>query len=151
MDKTPILYSLTPADPAAHLFDVTLTVEHPDPSGQEFWLPAWIPGSYLVRDFSRQVITLRARSNGTDVPAHKTGSHSWHCEPCGGPLQLEYTVYAWDLSVRSAHFDESHAFFNGTSVFLAAKGHEAQPCLVQLNPLPHADHWKVYTSLPEAK
>src|SRR5690606_15007139 len=112
MDKTPILYSLTPADPAAHLFHVSLTVDQPDEAGQKLWLPAWIPGSYLVRDFSRQIITIEAQGNGEGVTITKTGNHTWQCDPCQGPLRVEYTVYAWDLSVRSAHFDETHAFFN---------------------------------------
>ncbi len=151
MDKTPILYSLTPADPAAHLFHVSLTVDQPDEAGQKLWLPAWIPGSYLVRDFSRQIITIEAQGNGEGVTITKTGNHTWQCDPCQGPLRVEYTVYAWDLSVRSAHFDETHAFFNGTSVFLAVSGQEDRPCQLQLLAPPHTKDWKVYTSLREAR
>ncbi len=150
MKTEPILYSLTPADPAGHRFNVQLTVANPDPNGQQFSLPAWIPGSYLIRDFARQILTIQAQSQGRLVAIEKTDDHTWRCAPCSGPLQLEYTVYAWDLSVRGAHFDESHAFFNGTSVFLCVKGQEDQPCDVALNPPPHASNWKVYTSLPEA-
>ena len=113
-------------------------------------LPAWIPGSYLIRDFSRQVETISARSGGKSIAVHKTGNHSWQCEPCRGVLNVEYTVYAWDLSVRGAHFDETHAFFNGTSVFLSPTGHEKAPCLLHLHPPPHSRNWKVYTSLPAA-
>lgn len=67
-----------------------------------------------------------------------------------GPLVVEYSIYAWDLSVRGAHIDESHAFLNGTSVFLAVDGQTHEPCHVQLCPPPHSSQWKVYTSLPEA-
>src|SRR5690606_34582456 len=62
----------------------------------------------------------------------------------------EYVVYAWDLSVRSAHVDETHAFFNGTSVFLAVEGQEQAPCHLLLEAPPGVSDWKVYTSLPEA-
>jgi predicted metalloprotease with PDZ domain len=114
-------------------------------------MPAWIPGSYLIRDFSRQVETITARSGETSVAIRKVGNHAWACEPCAGPLHVEYTVYAWDLSVRGAHVDETHAFFNGTSVFIRADGSEHLPCHVDLRP-PHGKHdWKVYTSLPEAR
>src|SRR5690606_20683804 len=80
----------------------------------------------------------------------KTGSHRWQCAPCDGELIVEYTVYAWDLSVRGAHVDESHVFFNGTSVFLCVHGKEHEPCHVELLPPEHAADWTVHTSLPEA-
>src|SRR5690606_10082159 len=133
-----------------HRLRVTLQVPAPAPEGQELFMPAWIPGSYLIRDFARQVETIRASSRGQAVAIRKTGNHTWRCDPCAGPLDVEYTVYAWDLSVRSAHVDETHAFFNGTSVFLGVSGQTDQPCRVQLNPPPHTGNWKVYTSMPLA-
>src|SRR5690606_29835524 len=77
-------------------------------------------------------------------------SHTWRCAPTDGPLDVEYVVYAWDLSVRGAHFDESHAFFNGTSLFLAVLGQEDRPCLLEIVAPSHARGWKVHTSLPRA-
>ncbi|HEY9278733.1 MAG TPA: PDZ domain-containing protein [Eoetvoesiella sp.] len=151
MNKEPILYSLTPFDPAGHRINVQLSIAEPDPAGQELSLPAWIPGSYLIRDFSRQILTIQAHSLGTPIAVEKTGNHTWRCAPCAGPILIEYTVYAWDLSVRGAHFDESHVFFNGTSVFLSVQGREHELCHIELNPPPHARNWKVYTSLPEAR
>lgn len=145
-----IVYSVTPYDPAGHRLRVTLQVPAPAPEGQELFMPAWIPGSYLIRDFARQVEIIRASSSGQAIGIRKTGNHTWRCDPCAGPLDVEYTVYAWDLSVRSAHVDETHAFFNGTSVFLGVSGQTDQPCRVQLNPPPHTGNWKVYTSMPLA-
>lgn len=150
MKKEPILYSVTPFDPAGHRLKVRLTIQDPNPNGQELALPAWIPGSYLIRDFSRQVETIEAHCQNEPIVINKSGNHTWLCAPCPGPLELEYVVYAWDLSVRGAHVDESHAFFNGTSVFLSVTGQTQQPCLVEICPPPHARNWKVYTSLPEA-
>src|SRR5690606_21759821 len=103
-----------------------------------------------IRDFARQVETIAASSDRGDVKVRKTGNHSWRCEPCEGPLTVEYVVYAWDLSVRGAHVDETHAFFNGTSVFLAVQGQEDQACHLLLQAPPGIAGWKVYTSLPEA-
>ena len=145
-----ITYAVIPHDLAGHRLRVILTIANPDAEGQELALPAWIPGSYLIRDFARQVETLEARCGDKPVLVSKSGNHSWRCEPCVGALTVEYTVYAWDLSVRGAHVDETHAFFNGTSLFLAVRGQEDQPCLVHLQPPPQAGHWTVHTSLPEA-
>ncbi|HLV27759.1 MAG TPA: PDZ domain-containing protein [Burkholderiaceae bacterium] len=150
MKTEQILYVVEPHDLAGHRLRITLTIEQPDPEGQALALPAWIPGSYLIRDFARQVETLEARSGGNPVRVTKTDNHSWRCEPCAAPLTIEYVVYAWDLSVRGAHVDETHAFFNGTSVFLAVRGQEHLPCHVLLQAPAEAAHWTVHTSLPEA-
>lgn len=153
MEKTdafPILYRLAPHDPAGHRYRITLTVQAPSPDGQRLSLPAWIPGSYLIRDFSRQIESLTAHAGSRRVPVDKIDNHTWQAAPCDGPLRVEYTVYAWDLSVRGAHLDETHGFFNGTSVFLRVHGQDHLPCLVDLAPPRGIDGWKVYTSLPEA-
>ena len=147
----PLLYRLEPYDPAGHRYRITLTVDAPSADGQRLSLPAWIPGSYLIRDFSRQIESVSARSGSKRVNVDKIDNHTWQAAPCDGPLRIEYVVYAWDLSVRGAHLDDSHGFFNGTSVFLRVHGQDHLPCLVDLAPPRGIDGWKVYTSLPEAR
>jgi len=87
-------------------------------------LPAWIPGSYMIREFARNIVQIRAESGGKKVALTKLDKHSWQADACNGPLTLHYQVYAWDLSVRAAHLDQTHGFFNGTSVFLQVLGQE---------------------------
>jgi len=147
---SPLLYRLTPFDPAGHRYRVELTVPHPDPAGQRLSLPAWIPGSYLIRDFARQIETLQACAGEHVVAVSKIDDHTWQAAPCEGPLTVTYTVYAWDLSVRGAHLDETHGFFNGTSVFLKVEGQAHLPCLLELRAPRTLRHWRVYTSLPGA-
>ncbi len=60
MPSAPIRYRIVPKSPEAHRFEVSVTVTDPEPSGQCFALPAWIPGSYLVRDFARHVVLIVA-------------------------------------------------------------------------------------------
>lgn len=147
----PVRYSIIPGDPAAHLFEVTLTVQSPDPAGQRFMLPAWIPGSYMIREFARNIVQIAARANGRKVALKKTDKHSWQAARCDGPLVLTYQVYAWDLSVRTAHLDQTHGFFNGTSVFLQVAGQEHLPHEVDIRRPEGADYaaWRVATALPE--
>jgi predicted metalloprotease with PDZ domain len=149
--KSAIRYSIIPKDAAAHLFEVTLTVESPDPAGQAFALPAWIPGSYMIREFARNIVQIRGESNGKKILLKKLDKHTWQAARCNGPLILRYDVYAWDLSVRAAHLDQTHGFFNGTSVFLRVIGHENRPHIVDIR-RPDGDAykaWRVATSLPE--
>ena len=150
MTAPAVHYTVVPADPGAHLFQVTLRVAAPDPAGQRLWMPAWIPGSYMIRDFARHVVTLEARDAGGPLPVEKLDKQTWRCAPARGVLEVRYQVYAWDLSVRGAHFDQTHAYFNGPCLFLAAAGREDAPCAVTLHPPPGLDHWRVATTLPRA-
>lgn len=149
----PVHYSIVPKNPSAHLFEVTLTVAEPDPQGQRFSLPVWIPGSYMVREFARNIVTLSAQSGGRRVAIAKTDKQTWQAAACRGPLTLVYEVYAWDLSVRAAHLDDQVGFFNGTSVFLAVEGQETSPCRVEIRKPDGAAYrdWRVATALAEAR
>ncbi len=154
---TAIRYAIHARQAAAHLFDVTLTLADPTPAGQALSLPAWIPGSYMIREFARNIVTLDAQDeSGRSVKVRKTSKHRWWVEPSSGgfegALTVRYQVYAWDLSVRSAHLDQHIGFFNGTSVFLAVEGREAEPCEVDIvKPEGEAfASWRVATALSEA-
>jgi predicted metalloprotease with PDZ domain len=153
-NKSPaIAYAIVAKDLPGHLFQVTLAVSAPAQEGQVLALPAWIPGSYMIREFARNIIQIRAESNGKDVPLTKLDKHSWQAAPVAGPLLVHYEVYAWDLSVRAAHLDQSHGFFNGTSVFLRVLGQEQATHTVEIQrPAdPAAASWRVATALPELK
>ncbi|WP_341667911.1 M61 family metallopeptidase [Alcaligenes sp. SDU_A2] len=150
MEPTPVLYRAVPQDLAGHRLTVQIQITHPHTDGQILSLPAWIPGSYLIRDFSRQIEDISASSHDQPVSVRKLDNHRWQCAPCQGPLLVQYQVYAWDLSVRGAHIDETHAFFNGAGTLLAVEGQTGQPCLLELPETEQIAHWSVYTSLPEA-
>jgi predicted metalloprotease with PDZ domain len=152
-----IHYTIRPSDPHAHLFEVTLRIADPDRAGQRLRLPVWIPGSYMIREFARHLEGVAARLGSRSVKIRKENKNTWLCDRLGeaapDPLEVTYRVYAWDLSVRAAHLDASHGFFNGTSVFLAVAGREAEACSVDILP-PDGDsysRWRVATTLPVAR
>ena len=149
---SPIHYRITCAHPGAHLFRITLTIAEPDPAGCVVSLPAWIPGSYMIREFARNVVRIRARSGRREITLTKPDKHTWRAAPCTGVLVIEYEVYAWDLSVRAAHLDETHGFFNGTSVFLRVHAQETAAHAVDIvRPAGRGyGAWRVATSLPRA-
>ena len=95
-------YRVEAADPAAHLFHVTLTVAQPQ-AGQRVSLPAWIPGSYLIREFARQFVDVRAESAGAPLPIVKIAKDVWHAAPAQAAITVVAQVYAYDLSVRTAY------------------------------------------------
>ncbi len=144
-----IQYSLHASHPEAHEFTVQMHITNPNPDGQVVRLPTWIPGSYMIRDFSKNIITIDAASGANPVELMKLDKTTWQAPAGLKALTLHYVVYAWDLSVRTAHLDANHGFFNGTSVFLSADGHEASEHTVNLVPS-DSDAclgWQVATSL----
>lgn len=148
-DSTPIRYRLRALDLHAHLLEVRCTVTRPEAEGQLFAMPAWIPGSYMIRDFAKNVVRVRARCGEREVAISKLDKQTWRCEPCIGPLEVTYEVYAWDLSVRGAHVDSTHVYFNGTSVFMRVEGQEQQRCELELR-CPEGEQfaaWRVATSM----
>jgi predicted metalloprotease with PDZ domain len=149
---SPITYRIVPVDPHAHLFEVHLTIAEPAPAGQRLALATWIPGSYMIREFARNVVSIGARSGRRRIRLLKLDKCTWQAAATAGPLEIDYRVYAWDLSVRAAHLDGTHGFFNGSSVFLQVIGQERRPCTVDIEPPAGAafSRWRVATTLPEA-
>jgi predicted metalloprotease with PDZ domain len=144
-------YRIEAADPAAHLFHVTLTITQPQ-AAQRVALPAWIPGSYLVREFARHLQKLSARQDGKPVAVHQLDKASWQvdCVP-SSPLVLNYEVYAFDNSVRAAWLDSQRGFFNGTSLCLRVHGQAQEPHEVELVAPRAYPHWEAATGLEPLK
>jgi len=148
----PTRYRVVVRDPHAHLFEVSCTVTEPDSAGQRFRLPTWIPGSYLIREFARQFVSVRAEAQGAAVPIEKEAKDLWRAAPCTGPLCVVADVYAFDFSVRTAYLDALRGYFNGPSVFLCPEGRADAPCEVEIVAPKGAAHanWRVATTMPRA-
>ena len=150
-----IQYRVEIGDLHAHLFRVTLTIAQPA-AEQHLTLPVWIPGSYLVREFSKNLQNLQARqrkgATTTAVALTQLDKCSWqcHCDPAK-PLVLSYEVYAHDNSVRSAWLDADRGFFNGTSVCLQVQGQTDLPHLLELPAAKQLAGWAVATGLSAQK
>jgi predicted metalloprotease with PDZ domain len=139
------------ADVHAHLFRVTLTVPKPS-QNQTLKLAAWIPGSYLVREFSKQVQELTAKQGGKKLAIAQLDKNTWQLDSASDkPISVTYLVYAFDPSVRTAFLDSTRGFFNGTSMFMRVLGQEDQPQQVMID-LPAAPaKWRIATSLHKLK
>ena len=144
--QAPVHYRIEAADPHARLFTVTLTVAHPQEQ-QELSLPVWIPGSYLVREFSKNLQRLSAQQ-GRRVPLVQLDKHRWRATcRTDRPLVITYEVCAYDSSVRTAWLDASRGFFNGTSVCLRVHGQEDAPHALEVASTAATAHWSVATGL----
>ena len=145
---TPLHYRIEPAELHAHLFHVTLTIAQPA-AQQRVALPVWIPGSYLVREFAKNLQNLRATQGRRSVPLQQLDKATWQVDAAPGkPLVLTYAVYALDNSVRTAWLDASRGFFNGTSLCLQVAGQETLPHALELMSTRATATWHVATGLP---
>jgi predicted metalloprotease with PDZ domain len=152
MSQIACSFEISPKAPRAHIFQVRCIVPSPSPEGQRFALPSWIPGSYLIREFAKNIVTISAKSASRKLEIAKLNKDTWQCEPTNDAIVVEYDVYAWDLSIRAAFLDDRQGFFNGTSVFLRPLGLEHLPCEVQISPPTQAvtGNWTIATSLSAA-
>ncbi|HMO45567.1 MAG TPA: PDZ domain-containing protein [Rubrivivax sp.] len=139
-------YLIEAADLHAHLYRVTLRVPRPE-ALQRVSLPVWIPGSYMVREFSRHLSGLRARQGTRACAVEQLDKCSWQLHCAGtAALTLVYEVYAFDTSVRAAFLDLDRGFFNGSSLCLRVVGREAEPQRLRLGRLPAG--WQAATAMP---
>ncbi len=145
---SPLHYRIEPANLHAHLFRITLTIPRPA-AGQEVALPVWIPGSYLVREFAKNLQKLTARQGRQPVALQQLDKARWQADCTDRQaLVLEYEVYALDNSVRTAWLDADRGFFNGTSLCLQVLGQAHQPHELTVVSTRATKGWRVATGLP---
>jgi predicted metalloprotease with PDZ domain len=140
-----IHYTVTPLI-SRNIFAIRMSVQNTQ-DGFEVYLPNWIPGSYMLRDFARHIVTIRAEDDHHQpIKLTPLNQHAWHVSAQGN-VTLHYEVYAHDTSVRTAFLDASGGFVNGTSLFLSVKHLDQHAHRVTLlAPTDHAD-WQIATTL----
>ncbi|MEO0366356.1 MAG: PDZ domain-containing protein [Pseudomonadota bacterium] len=115
-------YHVAASSPASHEFEVQIQIPG-EWVGDDLTLrlPAWIPGSYMVRDYARHVTSVDASCGAETLFVERIDKSSWRVggltEDASADVRIQLTVYAWDLSVRGAHLDQHHAYFNGACLF----------------------------------
>ncbi len=134
--------------PHTHVVHVETTVSGDPADSGDFppelvlFMPVWTPGSYLVREYARHVEGLHAVA---PAAVRKIRKNAWRVTTGGGPVVVRYRVYANELTVRTSHVDESHAFLVGAALFLGIEGQERLGARVEIS-APRG--WRVVTSLP---
>ena len=131
-----ISYQITPC-PQKHLYQVQLsfiaTAAH-----QELSLPTWIPGSYMVREFSKNIIALSVNQAQIALRSSQINKNTWLISglEVGLSVSVNYTVYAYEYGIRTAFLDHTRGYFNPSSLCLAVVGSETSQHKVSLIDLP---------------
>ena len=146
-----ITYKVELHDLNAHLFQVTLTIPEPAIT-QHVSLPVWIPGSYLVREFAKNLQKLSVFQGKKQLDAIQADKCSWQIDcDSAKPLVISYQVFAHDNSVRTAWLDDARGFFNGTSMCLRVEGQEDTKHTLELKPFSTKHDWQVATGAAPLK
>lgn len=149
MNTRHIRYTVKPNDVDGHYFDVTLNIPKDIHLGKDLklQLPAWIPGSYMLRDFSKHL----ERITGNTL-IKKIDSHTWLSAGTSRDVEITYSVYAFDTSVRTAYLDQNRGFFNATSLCLQVLGQADSVCELAITPPHHIKpKWRIETTLQPIK
>ncbi len=150
MQASKLTYHLSMPQPNSHYFAVKIDVQENTAAVQEFKLPVWTPGSYLVREFSKNLNQVRAiDAQGKELTVKKKAKNAWEVL-CNGAATYTvfYEVYAFELSVRTPFLDNTHGFVAGAGVFMYTE--ETRNQLGVLKIYPHASFKKVSTALAPA-
>ena len=145
-----LVYTLSFSQPHTHLYEVAFTIGNVNAPQIDLVMPTWTPGSYLQREFARNVQEFAALDESSrPLRWEKANKATWRVETGSAngrarTVYVRYLVYANELSVRTSHLDASHAYFNGASVFMFVKGATDQPVKLKINA---PAGWRITTPL----
>lgn len=148
--STPVHYRLSAPHPTRQYVHVAVELRDAPSTTTRLAMPAWTPGSYLIREFGKHVYEVEARElgeAGKPLAVERLDKQTWQVANRGRPFVLEYDVFADDLSVRTSYLDDRFALLNGTSVFMYVVGETSRPATLAVAPPPG---WTVHTGLDAA-
>lgn len=140
-----LYYAIQPHSLRQHLWQVSLRFTQDQQQDFSLSLPNWVPGSYMIRDFARHIVSLQAQCNGQSVRPCQTSKNTWSFTGQAGTWQITYLVYAFDLSVRGSFLNEERGFFDGACVFLRHNQRQQEHCQLHIDALP--ENWDIATTL----
>lgn len=142
-----VRYQLELADLAGHYLDVQLELMPQDNAAVYLTLPAWIPGSYMIRDFARHLLDIRAEDQAGPLPLVQTDKQSWQLQHRGQPVTVFYRLYAFDLSVRANYLSADIAVINPAASCLQVVGQQHLPHVVTVKRGQAPQHWQLASGL----
>src|ERR1700741_124280 len=141
-----ISYTVTFPEAQAHYAEVEMNITGLHQKMLDLKMPVWTPGSYLVREFSKNVESFAAESKGKSVETKKIRKNTWRINSENlSSIRVKYKVYAFELSVRTSYIDASHAFLSSTGMFVYPDGMLHHPSTVHI--VPYKGWTTVSTSL----
>ena len=122
-------------EPQAHYADVQMNISGLAKDYIDVKMPVWTPGSYLVREFEKSVEGFTASASGKALRVEKVRKNTWRVFSAkASDVKINYSIYAFEISVRTPFIDESHAFLSPTGIFMHPDGMIKSPSTVKIIP-----------------
>ena len=137
---SPLSHLIKMPEPQTHYFEITTTVDLSNVSYKksfvDFKMAAWTPGSYLIREFAKNLEAVKAEANGKPISISKINKNTWRVAlgAATKKIQVSYRVYAFELSVRTSFLDDSHGYINPASVLLYVNDFANLPQDINIEP-----------------
>jgi predicted metalloprotease with PDZ domain len=130
-----IHFELSFTEPQAHYVDVKMLAEgFENEEYIDIKMPVWAPGSYLVREYAKNVERFQAKDGlGEIVPVHKVSKNTWRIFQPSEKLTVNYSVYGFEVSVRTSFIDDSRAFLSPVGTFMYVDGQLDLESTVKIN------------------
>ena len=146
-----VSYELRMPKPQNHYFEVQMNISENSDKQVEVKLPVWAPGSYLVREFSKNINLVKAfTKDGKALKVSKKSKNAWVIDAGSEKnIQVKYEVYSFEVSVRTPFLDLSHGFVSGSGIFMYVD--KAKNQAGTLTVFPHESFKRISTSLPFAE
>lgn len=136
MNKS-IFFELSFSEPQAHYVDVKMTINgFQDREYIDIKLPVWAPGSYLIREFAKNVERLSASNSTGKLRTQKVSKNTWRIYNPTENIAVSYSVYGFEVSVRTSFIDASRAFLSPVGTFFYVDEYLDLETQVQINLYP---------------
>ncbi len=142
-----INYTLSIENPHRNYFNIEISYDVQNQEYIDFIMPAWTPGSYVIKDWSKNVIDVHAKNDVDSVLAcYKIDKQTWRVKVEQSKIiRFSYKVYAYSLNnPYHAHIEKDFAYFNGAVIFMYIEGKKDLLCNLEFK---YPDDWEVHTSL----
>ena len=127
--KTAIVYTLKFPEALNHYVEVQADIPTDGADELELFMPTWTPGSYLIREYSRNIDRIDA-STIKDEPIEivKTAKNRWKVA-CPGfdTVRVTYRLYGWEINVRSNWIEGDFAMINAAPTYLTVVDNYQRP------------------------
>lgn len=116
----PIEYTLRFTAATSNYIDVEALLPTDGRAELTVFMPVWTPGSYMIREYARHIVSIDARNPaGAPLALEKTSKNRWTVATGGADrVHLKYRLFAREMNVRGNWVEADFAVLKGAATFL---------------------------------
>lgn len=119
-------------EPQAHYVEIEMNISHFTATTLDIKMPVWTPGSYLIREYERNVEQVNAFDELNHIDCVKIAKNIWRIDNPPENIKIQYRVYGFETSVRTNMITADRAFLSSAATFMCIEDHLHLPCTVEV-------------------